>query len=186
MNSDVIDMPSSSAGQSLKKFFGTVGAPEIERSSVTPKPDKHHEPLLATSAAQAPARVLVVEDMIEIAAYVQRALQANGFEVWVANTGFHAYEILARQAFDLVLLDVDLPDANGFDICKWIRGQELMKQLRVVFCTGRDEPETRRDANQLGAGFLAKPFSMASLLEHTKAALALNPSKPDSSAHGPG
>jgi DNA-binding response OmpR family regulator len=115
------------------------------------------------------ARILVVEDDKVLSELMGDFLQMAGARVWVANTGFEAYERLGRQVFDLVLLDVDLPDASGIDICQWIRTQEQLKNLQVIFCTGNSGAHEM--AIKLRAGFLPKAFLMGTLLEEVSNAL---------------
>lgn len=121
-------------------------------------------------AGKQSARILIVEDQKDLSQLMSDVLQMTGAKVWVVGTGFEAYQRLAREAFDLVLLDVDLPDTSGIDICRWIRSHEQLKDLAVIFCTGNFG--TDDICRKLGAGFLLKPFLMGALIEEAARAVA--------------
>jgi len=114
--------------------------------------------------------VLVVEDDVEIGASVRAALAVHGYDVDWLRTGSAATESLERAVPDLVLLDVGLPDIDGFTICRWLR--ELHRSLPIVLLTARDsEIDTVVGLDAGATDYVTKPFSMPVLLARVRAHL---------------
>jgi DNA-binding response OmpR family regulator len=120
----------------------------------------------AANSLLQPFRVIIVEDMEALAELMSETLRSIDCQVKVAHRRSEAIPILSAsdQVPDLVLLDIDLPDGNGFDICAWLRQQPTLSRVPVVFCTGRDPVKTSAKAAELNAGTLFKPFTMEALL----------------------
>lgn len=108
-------------------------------------------------------RILVVDDELLIRTALQGILSAQGFEVKVAETGKKALEILTQEFFDLVILDLKLPDSNGLELLKEIKG--LYPETGVVIITAYAEVKTAVQAIKDGAfDYLSKPFQEEELL----------------------
>lgn len=108
-------------------------------------------------------RILVVDDELLIRTALQGILSAQGFEVKVAETGKKALEILTQEFFDLVILDLKLPDSNGLELLKEIKG--LFPETGVVIITAYAEVKTAVQAIKDGAfDYLSKPFQEEELL----------------------
>ncbi len=105
--------------------------------------------------------VLIVDDDPEILRLCRDHLIAEGYGVDVAATGAEAMDVFARRAVDVVLLDVGLPDANGFELAARIR--KAAPRTAVFFVTGRDAPQDRVAGLELGAEYLTKPFDLREL-----------------------
>jgi two-component system, OmpR family, response regulator len=115
-------------------------------------------------------RVLVVDDEPNIVELVAMALRYEGFEVRAAANGLDALAAIRDFAPDLVVLDVMLPDINGFELQGRIRGDG--QQLPVLFLTARDAVEDRVRGLTLGADdYMTKPFSLAELVARVHAVL---------------
>jgi len=110
---------------------------------------------------QQPAIIFLVDDEPAIAEAVSFALQAEGFHCRIHATGAACIEALAREAPALILLDVGLPDASGFDFFRRIREQSAAP---VVFLTARKEEIDRVVGLEMGADdYIVKPFSLREL-----------------------
>jgi two-component system OmpR family response regulator len=113
-------------------------------------------------------RVLVVEDDVRMAAALRRGLQAEGLVVDIAS---HADEAIRRGragGFDVVVLDVMLPDVDGFETCRRLRGYDVW--VPIIMLTARDAVEDRVRGLDAGADdYLTKPFSLAELLARLRA-----------------
>ncbi len=109
---------------------------------------------------QAPAtRVLVVDDERNICFLLEVALRQQGFEVQVASTGRDALDALARQAPDMVLLDVMLPDLDGFEVCRRMRESGL--RVPILFLSAKDTTQDKVRGLTLGGDdYVTKPFSL--------------------------
>jgi two-component system OmpR family response regulator len=115
-------------------------------------------------------RVLVVDDEVNIAELVATALRYEGFDVRTAADGASALAAVRDLAPDLVVLDVMLPDANGFDLQARIRADG--QQVPVLFLTARDAVEDRIRGLTLGADdYMTKPFSLEELVARVHAVL---------------
>ena len=114
-------------------------------------------------------RILVVEDESAIADAVLYALRAESWAVEHALLGREGLQRLRSGNFDLVVLDVGLPDLNGFDLCRELR---TFSQVPVIFLTARDGEIDRVLGLELGADdYLTKPFSIPELQARVKAIL---------------
>ncbi|MBI5095165.1 MAG: two-component system response regulator CreB [Candidatus Hydrogenedentes bacterium] len=119
-------------------------------------------------------RILVVEDEPAIADTITYALHTEGFEVEWCATGEESLRILAANPVDLIVLDVGLPDRNGFDLCKEIRKTSAVP---VIFLTARTSEVDRVVGLEIGGDdYVAKPFSPRELAARVKAVLRRTPS----------
>ncbi|AWI10197.1 two-component system response regulator CreB [Ereboglobus luteus] len=119
---------------------------------------------------QPPANILIVEDEPAIADTLVYALRTEGFEpVWRA-TGSEALDELGSRMFALVILDVGLPDANGFELCKIIRLRS--PRMPVLFLTARSSEVDRIVGLEIGGDdYVTKPFSPREVSARVKAIL---------------
>jgi two-component system OmpR family response regulator len=118
----------------------------------------------------APARLLVVDDEDSLVHLLHDALRFAGYEVAMARTGREALEAVRETAPDLVVLDVMLPDLDGFEVCRRLRRDG--NDVPVVFLTARDDPEGLRTGYTGGGDdYLTKPFSLEELRFRIEAVL---------------
>jgi DNA-binding response OmpR family regulator len=118
------------------------------------------------------AKILAVEDEEDYRALLEHILGEAGYTVVTAPNGEEGLEAFHRESPDLVLLDVNLPDMDGFDICKEIRKEGPRKNVPVLFCTIRSS--VARVAEGLKSGgtdYVVKPFQVDDLLERVAKAL---------------
>ncbi|PYQ17601.1 MAG: DNA-binding response regulator [Acidobacteria bacterium] len=121
--------------------------------------------------------ILMIEDDEHLAAMVSEYLSSNGFEVTVAPGGERGLSLLARGAFQAVLLDVMLPDLDGFEVCRRIRARG---DIPVLMLTARGDDTDRIVGLELGADdYLPKPFNPRELLARLKAILRRRRAGPD-------
>lgn len=116
-----------------------------------------------------PAAILLVEDEPAIAEALHYALQREGFRVQHCLTGQAALQIAQQQTFDLLILDVGLPDQTGFELC---RALQAIRATPVLFLTARNEEVDRIVGLELGADdYVGKPFSPRELILRIKVIL---------------
>jgi DNA-binding response OmpR family regulator len=109
------------------------------------------------------SRVLIVEDEGRIASFLRKGLAANGFVAEVAADGAQALRLLRARDFDLLVLDLGLPDMDGFELLRELR--QTNKRLPVVILTARDSVRDTVAGLEGGADdYLTKPFSFEELL----------------------
>jgi two-component system copper resistance phosphate regulon response regulator CusR len=115
-------------------------------------------------------RLLLVEDDPEMAATAAEYLRRTGFSVDVAHTGREALSLLRMNPYEAVILDVRLPDTDGFTLCRELRA--MGSSARVLMATARDAVEDRVLGLDLGADdYLVKPYAMAELAARVRALL---------------
>jgi DNA-binding response OmpR family regulator len=115
------------------------------------------------------ATVLVVEDDPAISTLLERALTAEGYTVHVAGDGAKAIETCGRVTPNVVLLDVNLPKIDGFQVAKQLKANPEMKNVPIVFLTAQDRPRDVIAGIQAGAKhYVTKPFKLDELLAKVK------------------
>jgi DNA-binding response OmpR family regulator len=113
-------------------------------------------------------RVLIVEDQPNVSSYVKRALEEQGYAVDLAHTGQEALDWARVVDFDLILLDIMLPEIDGFTVCRRLRGQG--NSAAILMLTGRDAVDDRVTGLDAGADdYLVKPFNLKELLARLRA-----------------
>src|SRR5919109_818730 len=113
-------------------------------------------------------RVLVVEDDVRMAAALRRGLQAEGVVVDIVGEGDEGLGRARTGGFDVVVLDVMLPDVDGFETCRRLRADGVW--VPIIMLTARDAVEDRVRGLDGGADdYLTKPFSLAELLARLRA-----------------
>jgi DNA-binding response OmpR family regulator len=117
-------------------------------------------------------RVIIIEDERDIVELVRYNFRKEGFEIESFSCGRDGLEYLHRNPADLVLLDILLPDEDGFEICKRLRADERLKSLPVIFLTAKSEEMDRVLGLEIGADdYVVKPFSPRELVARVKAVL---------------
>lgn len=113
--------------------------------------------------------ILIVEDERRIARFTQMELEHEGFKVSIEDNGLRGYELIMQEDFDLVLLDVMLPDMDGFTICKKVRE---ISDVPIIMLTARDDVSDKVTGLDIGADdYLTKPFAIQELLARIRLAL---------------
>ena len=112
-------------------------------------------------------QILCVEDDAAILMPLRYALEREEWQVTWANTGSQAIAFVQQQTFDFIILDVGLPDINGFDVCKKIR---QFNHTPLLFLTARDDEIDRIVGLEIGADdYCTKPFSSREIVSRIKA-----------------
>jgi two-component system copper resistance phosphate regulon response regulator CusR len=121
-------------------------------------------------------RILVVEDEIKAAAYLQRGLTENGYVVDVAHDGEDGLHLALNGEYDLIILDVMLPERSGWSVIAEMHRQG--KETPTLFLTARDAVEDRIKGLELGADdYLVKPFAFSELLARVRNILRRGPAR---------
>ena len=109
-------------------------------------------------------RVLLAEDNQDLREIVARMVKTLGHEVMVASTGKEALQQVHAHAPDIVLLDIMMPEMDGFEFCQALQREELLRNVHIIITSARDALEDKIKGLDLGAAdYLTKPFSLAEL-----------------------
>jgi len=114
-------------------------------------------------------RVLIVDDDPDIQKLVSYNFGQAGFEVATAGTGQKALESVQKQAPDLIILDLMLPDIDGMEVCRTLRQRDNSRRIPIIMLTARGEEIDRVIGFELGADdYVSKPFSQRELILRVK------------------
>ena len=114
-------------------------------------------------------RVLVVDDEPNIVMSLEFLMRRAGFEVGVARNGREALEALEGAPPDLLLLDVMMPEFDGYEVCERVRARPDWSGTKIVMLTARGREVERERGLSLGAdAYVTKPFSTRDLVEQVK------------------
>src|ERR671910_1799699 len=115
-------------------------------------------------------RALVVEDDADIVELLVHYLSADGFQVEAAADGRRALALMRKEAYDLLVLDLQLPGLDGLTVCAEVRRDPRLRDTPVVMLTARSEEADRIVGLEMGADdYLVKPFSPKELVARVRA-----------------
>lgn len=118
-------------------------------------------------------RILVVEDDFDISNMLRIYFSGQGYEVQVAPRGGDALSMTRKQLPKLIMLDIMLPDMNGYDVCRELRTTTRTSHIPIIFLTQRDERSDRIAGLELGADdYVTKPFDIEELKLRVQNAIA--------------
>ena len=129
------------------------------------------------------AQILIVEEETALADAIRFGLSTDGFAAEICATGEAALAAVTQESFDLILLDIGLPDTNGFDLFHLLRA---LTQAPVIFLTARSQEIDRVAGLELGADdYVTKPFSPRELLARVRTVLRRVRQEPETEEHLP-
>jgi two-component system response regulator RegX3 len=115
------------------------------------------------------SKILIIEDEVSFSEALSFLLEKEGFETSVAETGKAGIEAFNKEAFDLVLLDLMIPEISGIDVCRTIRTNS---QIPIIMLTAKDSEVDKVVGLELGADdYVTKPYSARELVARIKAVL---------------
>jgi chemosensory pili system protein ChpA (sensor histidine kinase/response regulator) len=123
-------------------------------------------------------RILVVDDSVTVRKVTTRLLERNGMEVLTAKDGVDALSVLQEHKPDLILLDIEMPRMDGFEVATQVRHDSRLKEIPIIMITSRTGDKHRERAMSIGVNeYLGKPFqedillsTMSKLLKHEELA----------------
>ncbi len=131
--------------------------------AVAPAPDKLEE--VSTEPQRKVRLVMIVDDSVTVRKVTSRLMERQGFEVATAKDGVDAMSQLQDIYPDVVLLDIEMPKMDGFEVLRAVRHDERLKRLPIIMITSRTGEKHKQEALELGVNrYLGKPFQEASLL----------------------
>lgn len=143
--------------------------PNLMRSGADFRLEQREE-LRPLRREQRTKRVLVVDDSVTVRKVTTRLLERQGMEVSVAKDGVEAVSMLEEARPDVMLLDIEMPRMDGFEVARHVRSDQRMKDLPIIMITSRTGDKHRERAAALKVNsFLGKPFQEAELLDTIEA-----------------
>ncbi|MGD8586262.1 MAG: response regulator, partial [Chloroflexota bacterium] len=105
--------------------------------------------------------ILVIDDDELVSRTLQRALKLYDYQVMVANSGTEGLHLARRHRPDLLVLDVIMPGTDGYQVCRQVRGDPMLKNVPILFLTAKSKDEDKIEGFRAGGDdYLAKPFNM--------------------------
>ena len=167
-----------STGTHLRQIRGISGVTIMGDGSVVPilslepllwadsAPDENPTPGVEPPSGRRPFEILVVDDSVSIRQVISRLLSDQGWRVETARDGIEALERLRERTPDLILLDIEMPRMNGYELLNAINAQPDYRKIPVVMLTSRTAEKHRDRAVELGArGYVTKPYNDDDLVE---------------------
>jgi two-component system, OmpR family, copper resistance phosphate regulon response regulator CusR len=115
-------------------------------------------------------KILIIEDEIKVATFIKKGLQTQNFDAQIAETGSEAKYLFAQNAFDLVILDIGLPDMSGLEVCEYIRTKN--SKIPILMLTALGSVADKLSGFEVGTDdYMVKPFDFMELLVRVKALL---------------
>lgn len=117
--------------------------------------------------------ILIVDDEPNIVMSLEFLMRKNGYQVGIARNGTEALAAIAETPFDLVLLDVMMPDVDGYQVCRQLRQRPDCAATKVVFLSAKSRDADVKKGYDVGADlYVPKPFSTRQLMEKVRELLA--------------
>lgn len=111
------------------------------------------------------SKVLIVDDVLKNIQMAMNILKNQGYKMFYAKDGNMALELVEKHEFDLILLDIMMPNLNGFDVCKILKDNQRTKNIPIVFLSGKDSTQDIEQAyEQGGIDYIIKPFITLELI----------------------
>lgn len=112
------------------------------------------------------SRILIVDDEPAIVMSLEYLLRRKNFDVLIARNGTEALAAIKESEPDLILLDIMMPDVDGYEICDFVKQSPDYKHMKVIFISAKSKSADIEKGYQLGADkYIVKPFSNKELLE---------------------
>jgi DNA-binding response OmpR family regulator len=113
-----------------------------------------------------PKSVLIADDEPNILLSLEFLMRKKGYEVFIARNGSEAIEIIKKEKLDVAVLDIMMPDVDGYQICKYIKETESYAQCKVLFLSAKSKEADIEKGFAMGAdAYLTKPFSTKELMQ---------------------
>lgn len=114
-------------------------------------------------------RVLIVDDEPNILMSLDFLMKKNGFEVFVGRDGQEALDIINSEAIDLIVLDIMMPEVDGYEVCQHIRSSPSLRHMKVIFLSAKVKDTEVQKGYDVGADYyMTKPFSTRDLVKKVK------------------
>ncbi|MDX2306101.1 MAG: response regulator [Microscillaceae bacterium] len=111
-------------------------------------------------------KVLIVDDEPNILMSLEFLMKKQGYKVFIARDGHEALDIIRQETPDLIILDIMMPEVDGYEVCRHIRESNEFSQTRIVFLSAKSKSSEIEKGYQIGADlYITKPFSTRNLVK---------------------
>ena len=111
------------------------------------------------------SKILIVDDIPKYIQMAMNILKNEGYKMFYAKSGEMALSLVEEHDFDLILLDIMMPDVNGFDVCTKLKSNNRTKNIPVIFLSGKDSSQDIEQAYEYGGiDYVIKPFITIELI----------------------
>lgn len=111
-------------------------------------------------------KVLIVDDEPNILLSLEFLMKKNGFEIFVARDGGEALEIIKSNVPDLIILDIMMPEVDGYEVCQKIKNDRELSAMKIVFLSAKVMKDDIKKGYEMGADlYITKPFSTRKLMK---------------------
>lgn len=119
-------------------------------------------------------KILIVDDVLKNIQMAMNILKNEGYKMFYAKNGQMAMNLIQEHTFDLILLDIMMPEMNGFEVCRLLKSDENTKKIPIVFLSGRDSSsDIERAYESGGIDYVVKPFITLELITKTNSYVRL-------------
>lgn len=121
-------------------------------------------------------RILIADDEPDIVLALEFLMKKEGYEVQSVNDGEHALRAIEKSPPDLILLDIMMPNLDGYEVCQRIRSDPSLKDIVIIMLTAKGREVEREKGFALGADlYITKPFSTREVVQKVREILAGHP-----------
>lgn len=122
------------------------------------------------------AKILVVDDDIHATTLFDTLLTAKGYDAVIVNDSATAFDVAKSADPDLIILDLMMPEPNGYEVCKTLRADPKFSKIPIVIFTAMGDNESKESALNAGADeFLTKPFRVEDLMNRIRSLMEKSP-----------
>ncbi|PLX09611.1 MAG: hypothetical protein C0598_11835 [Marinilabiliales bacterium] len=123
-------------------------------------------------------KILIVDDVARNIQILGNILSSNGYQIAYAQNGKQALKITSSQMFDLILLDIMMPDMDGYEVCKYLKKNKETNSIPIIFLTAKADMDSIVKGFEIGGqDYITKPFNSAELLARVKTQIQLQVQK---------
>ena len=115
-------------------------------------------------------KILIVDDEPNILMSLDFLMRKEGYEVFIARDGSEALDIIAKEHPDIIVLDIMMPNVDGYEVCQSVKNNDETSHIKIIFLTAKSKKEDIEKGYKMGADlYLTKPFSTRNLVKEVKA-----------------
>ena len=115
--------------------------------------------------------ILIIEDDPGVISFIEKGLKENDFTVKCASDGKTGLDLALKEVFDIIILDVMMPEISGYDLCYTIKFKSPYKDIPILFLTARNQDMDPRISKMMGVDYMHKPFKDKELLAKIKSVM---------------